>query len=60
MRGRFIDTVAVRVGAGIGNDKDRTMPSARSSGPGVVRHGIGGREGVAAVEKVETEERLDK
>jgi hypothetical protein len=32
LRGRFIGTVAVRVGAGIGNDKDGTS-SARSKRP---------------------------
>jgi len=39
VRGRFIGTIAVRVGAGIGNDKDGTMwSSARGERPGVVCH----------------------
>lgn len=39
LRGRFIGAVAVRVGAGIGNDKDRTMRSSTESNrPGVLCH----------------------
>lgn len=39
LRGPFIGTLAVRVGAGIGNDKDGTS-FARSKRPGVVCHGV--------------------
>jgi hypothetical protein len=50
-RGWFIGTVAVRVGAGIGNDEDRTMGSStRSKRPGVVCHrswlDSGGKDGM--------------